>query len=150
MRRLALVLAIASLGCGLTIGAVSNSAAATVHPAKTTCTVFNGYNQPVNGQAVCAYGSGAITNSGLTIQWANGQTSTMSPPSTRTQIGDQRCPALVFATLFAEFRFTGGTVVSGPLAGSHVRGKLCEYTVNPSRGVPPGSEYFQNEGLFQL
>jgi hypothetical protein len=150
VRRSALVLAIASLGGGLTFGAVSNVAAATVHPAKTTCTVFNGYNQPVDGQAVCAYGSGAVTNSGSTIQWANGQTSTLSPPGSLTQISDRRCPALSFATLSAAFRTTGGTVVSGPLAGSHVRGRLCEYIVDPSRGVPPGSEYFQNEGLFHL
>lgn len=150
MRRLALVLVVASLGGGLTIGAASNGAAATVHPAKTTCTVFNGYSPPANGQAVCGYGSGTVTNSGLTIQWANGQTSTVSPPSSSTQIDDRRCPALVFATLSAEFRFSGGTVVSGPLTGSRVRGRLCEYMVNPSRGVPPGSEYFQNDGLFQL
>ena len=150
MRRLALVLAIASLGGGLSIGAVSNVAAATGHPAKTTCTVFNGYSPPASGQAVCAYGSGTVTNSGLTIQWTNGQTSTMSPPSSSTPISDRRCPALAFATLSAAFRFTGGTVVSGPLAGSHVRGRLCEYMVNPSRGVPPGSEYFQNEGLFHI
>lgn len=94
MRRLALVLAIASLGGGLTIGAVSNVAAATGHPAKTTCTVFNGYSPPASGQAVCAYGSGTVTNSGLTIQWANGQTSTMSPPSSSTPISDRRCPVL--------------------------------------------------------
>jgi hypothetical protein len=150
MRRLALVLAIATLGGGLTIGSVSNVAAATVHPAKTTCTVFNGYNPPATGQAVCAYGSGTVTNSGLTIQWANGLTSTMSPPGSSIPISDRRCPALAFATLSAAFRFTGGTVVSGPLVGSHVRGRLCEYMVNPSRGVPPGSEYFQNEGLFHL
>jgi hypothetical protein len=150
MCRLTLALAIASLGGGLTIGAAPNVAAASVHPAKTTCTVFNGYNEPVNGQAVCTYGSGTVTNSGLTIHWANGQTSTMSPPGSSTQISDRRCPALAFATVFAAFRFTGGTVISGPLAGSHVRGRLCEYMVNPSRGVPPGSEYFQNEGLFHL
>lgn len=152
MHRLALVLAIASLGGVLTIGAASNVAAATVHPAKTTCTVFNGYNQPINGQAVCAYGSGAVVtnNSGLTIQWANGQTSTLSPPGSSTQISDRRCPTLTFATLSAAFRFTGVTVVSGPLAGSHVRGRLCEYMVNPSRGIPPGTGYFQNEGLFHL
>ena len=150
MRRLALVLAFASLGGGITIGAASNIAAATVHPAKTTCTVFNGYSPPASGQAVCAYGSGAVSNSGLTIQWANGLTSTLSQPGSSTPISDRRCPALAFATLSAAFRFTGGTVVSGPLAGSHVRGRLCEYMVNPSRGVPPGSEYFQNEGLFHL
>ena len=150
MRRLALVLSIASLGGGLAIGAVSNVAAATGHPAKTTCTVFNGYSPPASGQAVCAYGNGIVTNSGLTIQWANGQTSTMSPPSSSTPISDRRCPVLAFATLSAAFRFTGGTVVSGPFAGSHVRGRLCEYMVNPSRGVPPGSEYFQNEGLFHI
>ena len=149
MRRLALVFAIASLGGVLTIGAVSNVAAAKVRPAKTTCTVYNGYNQPVSGQAVCAYGSGTVTNSGLTIQWANGQTSTLSPPGSSTPIGDRRCPALAFATLSAAFKFTGGTVASGPLAGSHVRGRLCEYMV-VSRGFPPGSEYFQNEGLFHL
>jgi len=150
MRRLTLVLAIASLGGGLTIGSVSSVAAATVHPAKTTCTVFNGYNPPATGQAVCAYGSGTVTNSGLTIQWANGLTSTMSPPGSSTPISDRRCPVLTFATVSAAFRFTGGTVVSGPLVGSRVRGRLCEYMVNPSRGVPPGSEYFQNEGLFRL
>ena len=150
MRRLALVLAVASLGGGLTIGALSTVAAATVHPAKTSCTVFNGYSQPASGQAVCAYGSGTVTNSGLTVQWANGQTSTISPPASSAQVSDRRCPALAFATLSAAFRFAGGTVVSGPLAGSHVKGRLCEYMVNPSRGVPPGSEYFQNEGLFHL
>jgi uncharacterized membrane protein len=150
MRRLALVLAIAALGAGLTIGAVSNVAAAAIHPDKTTCTIFNGYSPPANGQAVCAYGSGTVTNSGLSIEWANGQTSTMSPPGSSIPISDRRCPALTFASLSAAFRFAGGTVVSGPLAGSHVRGRLCEYTVNPSRGVPPGSEYFQNEGLFHL
>jgi hypothetical protein len=74
----------------------------------------------------------------------------MSAPQSSTPISDRRCPALNFATLSAAFRFTGGTVVSGPLAGSQVRGRLCEYVVNPSRGVPPGSEYFQNEGLFHL
>ena len=150
MRRLALVLAIASLAGGLTIGALPTVAAAAVRPAKTTCTVFNGYNEPASGEAVCAYGSGTVTNSGLTIQWDNGQTSTISPPGSSTPISDRRCPALAFATLFAAFRFTGGTVVSGPLAGSPVRGRLCEYMVNPSWGVPPGSEYFQNEGLFHL
>jgi hypothetical protein len=150
MRRLALVLAIASLGGVLTVGAVSNVAAATVHPAKTTCTVFNGYNPPINGQAVCAYGSGTVSNSGLTIQWANGQTSTLSQPGSPTQISDRRCPALAFATLSEALRFSVGTVVSGPLTGSQVRGKLCLYMVNPSRGFPPGTEYFQNEGLFHL
>jgi hypothetical protein len=150
MRRLALVLAVAFLGAGLTVGSVTNAAAASVHLAKTTCTVFNGYNPPATGQADCAYGSGTVTNSGLTIQWANGLTSTMSPPRSSTPISDRRCPALAFATLFAAFRFTGGTVVSGPLVGSQVRGRLCEYMVNPSRGVPPGSEYFQNQGLFRL
>ncbi len=152
MRRLALVLAIASLGGVLTIGAVSNVAAATGHPAKTTCTLFSGYNQPINGQAVCAYGSGTttVTNGGLTIQWANGQTSTLSQPGPPAQVSDRRCPALTFATLSAAFRFPVGTVASGPLAGSHVRGRLCEYMVNPSRVIPPGTEYFQNEGLFHL
>ena len=150
MRRLALGLAIASFGSVLTIGALSNVAAATVPSAKTTCTIFNGYSPPANGQAVCAYGSGSVTNSGLTIQWANGQTSTMSPPSSSTPISDRRCPVLAFASLSAAFRFAGGTVVSGPLAGSHVRGRLCEYMLNPSRGIPPGSEYFQNEGLFHI
>ena len=150
MRRLVLVLAIASVGAVITVGTASSVAVATVHPAKTTCTVFNGYSPPINGQVVCAYGSGTVTDSGLTIQWSNGQTSTLSPPGSSTQISDRRCPALGFAILSAAFRFTGGTVVSGPLAGSHVRGRLCEYMVNPSRGVPPGSEYFQNEGLFHL
>jgi hypothetical protein len=150
MRRLALILAIASLGGGLAIGAVSNVAAATVHPAKTTCTVFTGYSPPGSGQAVCAYGSGTVTNSGLTIQWTNGQTSTVSAPRSSTPISDRRCPALAWATISAAFRFTDGTVASGPLAGSHVRGRLCEYLLNPGRGVLPGSEYFQNEGLFHL
>lgn len=149
MRRLALVLAITSLVGLLTIGA-PKVAAATVRPAKTTCTVFNGYSPPATGQAVCAYGSGTVTNRGLTIQWANGQTSTMSPPVSSTPIRDRRCPVLTFATLSAAFSFTGGTVVSGPLVGSQVRGRLCEYMLNPSRGVPPGSEYFQNKGLFHI
>jgi hypothetical protein len=150
MRRLALALAIASLWGGIAIGAASNIAAATVHPVQTTCTVFNGYSPPASGQAVCFYGSGTVSNSGLTIQWANGLTSTVSQPGSSTPISDRRCPALSFATLSAAFRFTGGTVVSGPLTGSHVRGRLCEYMVNPSRGVPPGSGYFQNEGLIHL
>ncbi len=151
MRRLALVLAIASLGGVLTVGAVSNVAAAKVRPAKTTCTVYNGYNQPINGQVVCAYGSGTVTNAGLTIQWANGQTSTLSETgSTLTQVSDRRCPAVAGDTLSIALKSAGGTVASGPLAGSHVRGRLCEYMVNPSRGIPPGTEYFQNEGLFHL
>ena len=150
MRRLALILAIASLGSVLTQGAMPNVAAATVQSAKTTCTVFSGYSPPADGQAVCAYGTGTVTNSGLTVQWANGQTSTMSPPGSSMPISDRRCPVLAFATVSAAFRFTGGSVVSGPLAGSHVRGRLCEYMVVPSRGIPPGTEYFQNYGLFHL
>jgi hypothetical protein len=148
MRRWILVLAIA--WGGLAIGGVSSVAAAAVHPAKTTCTVFNGYNPPAVGQAVCTYGSGAVINGGLTIQWTNGLTSTVSPPGSSIPISDRRCPALSFATLSAAFRFRGGTVVSGPLTGSHVGGKLCEYIMNPSRGIPPGSGYFQNEGHFHL
>jgi len=153
MRRSAVVLAIASLGGVLTIGAVSNVAAARVRPASTTCSVLDGYSPdspPLSGQAVCAYGSGTVFNGGGTIQWANGHTSTFSPPASTTQVSDRRCPAVAGATLSIALNYAGVTVVSGPLAGSHFRGKLCLYMVNASHGVPPGLEYFQNEGSVHL
>jgi hypothetical protein len=149
MRRSALILAIGSLAGVLSIGAVSNvSAAARVHPAGTTCSVFNGYSVLLDGQAVCGYGSGSVTNSG-TIQWANGQTSTLSGPGTETQISDRQCPAVAGDTLSEAVKTTGGTVASGPLAGSRVWGKICLYIVNSPR-LPPGTGYFQNLGIFHL
>ena len=150
MRRSALIVAIASLAGVLTTGAVSNVAAASVRPASTTCTVFNAYSALLSVQAVCAYGSGIVTNGGLTIQWANGQTSTTSGPGTETPVSDRLCPAIAGDTLSEALKTTGGTVTSGPLAGSQVRGRFCLYTVNPSRGLPPGTGYFQNLGIFHL
>lgn len=148
MRRLALGLVVASLGGALPIGAVSGVAGANVHPAKTTCTIFDVYSVGNIGRAVCAYGTGtvSVSNSGLTVQWANGQTSTLSAPSTFTQLRDRKCPVISGDTLLGSFKFIGGTVTSGPLVGSSVRVKFCEYSVNDV----PGVQYAQNRGLVHL
>src|SRR5579871_6525364 len=126
MRRLALVLLVASLVGVLSLGAESSVAAASSRPAKTTCTVFYLYNVGNTGQAVCGYGTGTVTNSGLTIQWADGQTSTLSSTGwTSTELSGRKCPTIPGDTFSIELRWTGGTVASGPLAGSHVRERFC-------------------------
>lgn len=64
-----------------------------------------------------ATGTGTVSNSGLTVQWANGQTSTVSAPATFTPLRDRKCPVISGATLLGSFQFTGGSVISGPLVG---------------------------------